>query len=97
MPRFGGYDLALVVTSGFTRLTRLFPCTKRITGRETIKILLEEWFRVYGAPEEIVSDEDLRVRPDTGRYKRVLRSLNVQVSTVIPYSHTSNPLCERQI
>ena len=25
------------------------------------------------------------------------RSLNVQVSTGIPYSHTSNPLCERQI
>ena len=32
-----------------------------------------------------------------GWYKRVLRSLNVQVSTGIPYSHTSNPLCERQI
>ena len=27
----------------------------------------------------------------------MLRSLNVQVSTGIPYSHTSNPLCERQI
>ena len=34
---------------------------------------------------------------DTGWYKRVLRSLNVQVSTGIPYSHTSNPLCELQI
>ena len=39
----------------------------------------------------------MRVRADTGGYKRVLRSLNVQVSTGIPYSHTSNPLCERQI
>ena len=42
-------------------------------------------------------DEDVRVRSDTGWYKRVLRSLNVQVSTGIPYSPTSNPLCERQI
>ena len=75
----------------------MFPCTKHITGEETIKILLEEWFCVFGAPKEINSDEDVRVRSDTGWYKRLLRSLNVQVSTGIPYSHTSNPLCERQI
>ena len=97
MPKFGGFGFALVVTSGLTRLTRVFPCTKHITGKETIKILLEEWFCVYGAPKEITSDEDVHVRSDTGWYKRVLRSLNVQVSTEIPYTHTSNPLCEQQI
>ena len=97
MPKFGGYDFALVVTCGLTRFTRVLPCTKHITGEETIKILLEEWFCVYGAPKEINSDDDVRVRSDTGLYKRVLRSLNVQVSTEIPYTHTSNPLCERQI
>ena len=62
----------------------MFPCTKHITGEETIKILLEEWFCVYRAPKEINSDEDVPVRSDTGWYKRVLRSLNVQVSTRIP-------------
>ena len=97
MPKFGGYDFALVVACGLTGFTRVFPCTKHITGEETIKILLEEWFCVYGAPKKINSNEDVRVRSDTGWYKRVLRSLNVQVSTGIPYSHTSNPLCERQI
>ena len=97
MPKFGGYDFALLVTCGLTRFTRVFPCTKHITGEETIKILLEEWFCVYGAPKEINSDEDVRVCSDTGWYKRVLRSLNVQVSTGIPHTHTSNPLCERQI
>ena len=91
MPKFGGYDFALVVTCGLTRFTRAFPCTKHITGGETIKILLKEWFCVHGA------DEDVRVRSDTGWYKRVLRSLNVQVSTGIPYTHTSNPPCARQI
>ena len=96
MPKFEGYDFALVVTCGLTRFTRVFPCTKHITGEETIKILLEEWFCVYGAPKEINSDEDVRVRSDTGWYKRVLRSLNVQVSTEVPCTHTSNPLCERQ-
>ena len=96
MPKFGGYDFALVVTCGLTRLTRVFPCTKYITGEETIKILLEEWFCVYGAAKEINSDENVRLPSNTGWYKRVLRSLNVQVSTGIPYTHTSNPLCERQ-
>ena len=97
MPKFGGSDFALVVTCGLTRFTRVFPCTKHITGKETIKVLLEEWFFVYWAPKEINSDKDVRVRSDTGWCKRVLRSLNVQVSTGIPYTHTSNPLCERQI
>ena len=96
MPKFGGYDFALVVTCGLTMFTRVFPCTKHITSKETIRILLEEWFCVYGVPKEINSNEDIRVRSDTGLYKRFLRSLNVQVSTGIPFSHTSSPLCERQ-
>ena len=97
MHKFGGYDFALVATCGLTRFTRVFSCTKHITGEETIKILLEEWFCVYGPPKEINSDEDVRVRSNTGWYKRVLTFLKVQVSTGIPYTHTSNPLCERQI
>ena len=51
----------------------------------------------YAPSFTINSDEDVRVRSDTGWYKRVLRSLNVQVSTGIPYSPTGNPLCEQQI
>ena len=97
MPKLGGYDFALVVTCWLTRFTRVYPCTKHITGEETIKILLEQWFCVYVALKEINPHEDVRVRSDTGWYKRVLRSLNVQVSRGIPYIHTSNPLCEQQI
>ena len=97
MPKFEGYDFALVVTCGLTRFTRVLTGPKDITGEETTKILLEEWLCVYAAPKEFKSDEDVRVRSDTLCYKRLLRSLNVQVSTGIPYTHTSNPLCERQI
>ena len=70
MPKFGGYDFALVVTCGLTRFTRVFPCTKHITGEETIKILLEEWFCVYGAPKEINSDEDVLTRSRGGARPR---------------------------
>ena len=59
MPKLDGYDFALVVTCGLTRFTRVFPCTKHITGKKTIKILLEELFCVYGGPKEINADEDV--------------------------------------
>ena len=42
------------------------------------------------------SDEDVRIKSDTGWYKRVLNALDVEVTTGVPYTHTSNPLCERQ-
>ena len=97
MPKVGGYDFGLVVTCELTKFTRVFSCTKHITGEETIKILLEEWFCVYRAPKEINSDEDVRVRSVGGGDRRFLRSLDVQVSTGIPYTYTSSPPCERQI
>ena len=96
VPKFGGYDSCLVVTCGLTRFTRAFPCNKKITGEQTVKILVEQWFEHYGAPKEVHCDEDVCIRSDTGWYKRVLDALDVHVSTGVPYTHTSNPLCERQ-
>ena len=96
LPRFGGYDSCLVVTCGLSRFTRVFPCRKKITGEQTVKILVEQWFEPYSAPKEVHSDENVCIRSDTGRYKRVLNGLNVQVTTALPYTYASNPLCERQ-
>ena len=96
LPRFGGYDSCLVVTCGLSRFTRVFPCNKKITGEQTVKMLVEQWFEPYEAPKQVHSDEDVRIRSDTGWYKRVLNTLNVEVTTGVPYTHTSNPLCERQ-
>ena len=109
MPKSEGHNVTLLVTCGLTRLARVFSCTKHITGEETIKILLQGLFSVYGAPffshcvhvygatKQINSYEDVRVHSHIGWYKRVLTALNVQVSTGIPYDHASNALCERQI
>ena len=41
-------------------------------------------------------DKDVRIRSDTALYERVLNAPNVEVTTGVPYTHTSNPLCERQ-
>ena len=72
LPQFGGYDSCLVVTCGLTHFTRAFPCNEKITGEQTVKSLVEQLFEHYGAPKEVHSDQDVRIRSDTGRYKRVL-------------------------
>ena len=85
-----------MVTCRLSRFTRVFPCNKKITGEQTVKMLVECWFQPYGAPKQVHSDEDVRICSDTGWYKRVLNALNVEVTTGVPYTHTSNLLCERQ-
>ena len=96
LPKFGGYDSGLVLTCCLTRFTRALLCNKKITGKQTLKILVEQWFEHYRAPKEVHSDEEVRIWSDTGWYKRVLDALKVHVTTGVPYTHTSNPVCERQ-
>ena len=96
LPRSGGYDGCLVVTCGLSRFTRVFPCSKKITGEHTVKMLVNQWFEPHAKPKQVHSDEDVRIRIDTGWYKRVLNALNVEVTTGVPYTHTSNPLSKRQ-
>ena len=47
-------------------------------------------------PKKVHSDEDLRIRSDTVWYKQVQNALNVHVTTGLPCTQTSNPLCKRQ-
>ena len=96
LPKFGGYDSCLVLTCSLTRLARAFPCTKMITGEQTVKTLVEQRFEHNRAPEEVHSDKDVRIQSDTRWCKRVLDALKVHVTTGVPYTHTSNTLCERQ-
>ena len=96
LPKFGGYDCCLVVTCGLTHFTRALPRNKKITGEQTVKMLVEDSFEHYGAPKGVHSDEDVRIQSDTGWYKRVLDAVNIHVTTIVTYTHKSNPLCERQ-
>ena len=69
LPRFGGSDNCLVVTCGLSRFTHVFPCNKKITGEQTVKMLVEQWFEPYGAPKQVRSDEYVGIRSDIGWYK----------------------------
>ena len=96
LAKFGGYDSCLVVICGLTRFTRAFPCNKRITGEHSVKNLVEKWFEHDWAPKKVHSDEDVGIWSDTGWYKQVVDALTVHVTTGVPHTHGSNPLCERQ-
>ena len=96
LPKFGGYDSCLVVTCGLTHFTCAVSCNKTIIGEQTVKGLVEQWFEHYGTPKMVHSDEDIRIRSDTGWYKLPLGALNVHVTTAVPSTHTSNPLCQRR-
>ena len=96
LPKFAIHDICLVVTCGLTCFTRAFPCNKRITGEQPVNILVEQWWEHYREPREVHSAEKVRIGGDTGWYKRLLGALNVHVTTRVPYTHTSDPLCDRQ-
>ena len=85
-PKFGGYDFALVVTCGLTRVTRVFPCTKHITGEGIYQRYAWKSGSVsMGHPKRLTQTMTPEYAPTLAWYKRVLRSLNVHVSTGIPY------------
>ena len=96
LPRFGGYDSCLVVTCGLSRFTRVYLCSKKTTGEQTVKMVVQQWFKPYAAPKQVHSAEDVRIRSDTEWYKRVLNALNVWMTTGVPHTHQSNSLCKRQ-
>ena len=96
LPRFIGYDTCPVVTCGVSRCIHVIPCNMKITGEQAVKMLVEQWFEPFEAPKQVHSNEDVRIRSDTGWYKPVLNALDVEVTTDVPYTHTFNPLCERQ-
>ena len=49
-----------------------------------------------GHPRKGHSGEDLNIRSDIEWYKRVLDTLDVHVTTAVPYIDTSGPSCKRQ-
>ena len=53
LPKFGDYDIYLLVTCGPTYFTRAFACNRKIAGEQTVKCLDEQWLEHYGTPKEV--------------------------------------------
>ena len=56
LPLSSGFDCILVVVDRFTKMAHFEPCTKSITAKGCVNILLRTVFKLHGIPDEIISD-----------------------------------------
>ncbi len=94
MDECNGFDYILTVVDGLTHFSQFFPCQKNLTGEGVIKLLLDRWISVYGKPQAIHSDNDVRWKNDRGFFQTVMRAMGVQVHLSIPRQPRTNGVCE---
>ena len=58
--------------------------------------MFRDWVEVYGMPNRIHSDNDVRFTSEVGWWRNVFKALGTQVTFGIPYRPQSNALAERQ-
>ena len=57
LPLSDGFDSILVVVDhGLTKGVILLPCNKTITAEQVANLLLENLYKRFGLPDEIISD-----------------------------------------
>ena len=89
------FNYVLTIVDGLSRFCKFIPCSKSITGEETLKKIFSEWIMHYDKPTCIMSDNDVRFSQHEGFYQKVFRSLGVEVKFSVPRHPQSNGLCER--
>ncbi len=93
LPNSRNYTTILTVIDRFSKACRLIPLPKLPTAFETAEALLEQVFRFYGLPEDIVSDRGPQF---TSRvWKAFCQQLNINVSLTSGYHPQSNGQVER--
>ncbi len=93
LPNSRNYTTILTVIDLFSKACRLIPLPKLPTAFETAEALLEQVFRFYGLPEDIVSDRGPQF---TSRvWKASCQQLNINVSLTSGYHPQSNGQVER--
>ncbi len=91
LPRSRNHTTILTVIDRFSKACRLIPLTKLPTAFETA--LMEQVFRFYGLPEDIVSDCGPQF---TSRvWSAFCQQLNINVSLTSDYHPESNGQVER--
>ncbi len=93
LPTSRNYTTILTVIDRFSKACRLIPLPKLPTAFETAEALLEQAFRFYGLPKDIVSDRGPQF---TSRvWKAFCQQLNINVSLTSGYHPQSNGQVER--
>ena len=95
LPRFEA--MSVVWLSPVVRhISLVHPRNKNVTQEQSVKDFVEQWLEPFRAPKEVHSDDDVRIWSDAGWYKRVSEAPSVHVTTGVPYTHTSYPVCKRR-
>ncbi|KAL0170543.1 hypothetical protein M9458_035139, partial [Cirrhinus mrigala] len=93
LPPSQGFTTILVIIDRFSKSCRLIPLKGLPTAMETALALFNHVFRVYGLPEDIVSD---RGTPFTSQvWKAFCKQLDINVSLTSGYHPQSNGQVER--
>ncbi len=93
LPYSRNYTTILTVIDRFSKACRLIPLPKLPTAFETAEALLEQVFRFYGVPEDIISDWGPQF---TSRVWRAFcQQLNINVSLTSGFHPQSNGQVER--
>ena len=89
------FNYVLTMVDSLTKFVKFVPCSKSISGEETLKVILREWIMSYDKPSMILSDNDVRFSQKEGFYQKVFRSLGINIRFSVPRHPQSNGLCER--
>lgn len=93
LPKSDGYTTILTVVDRFSKACRLIPLPKLPTALQTAEALCNWVFRLYGLPEDIVSDRGPQF---TSRvWSNFFQQLSVNISLTSGYHPQSNGQTER--
>jgi transposase InsO family protein len=94
LDEFNSFDYALGIVDGLSRFCLYLTCYKEVTGEK--RMILKEWVKKFGRPNEVLSDNDIRFKASSGFYQEAIKSLGIKVSFSLPRRPSSNGLMERE-
>ena len=78
LPKSNGFDSILVIKDRLTKYALFSPCDKGITASQTANLFINEFFKLFGLPDEIVTDRGTQF--NSKFFKEVLAKLKVKLN-----------------
>ena len=81
LPRSHGFDMLLVITDRLIGYIKIEPTLQTITAKGAAELFHRSWYRQFGLPKTIVSDQDKLFLSHFWRELHRLLSVKIQLST----------------